>query len=478
MNNKKTLGKRLAALAGVLTIGLAGLAGPASADDDATTPATGVGNINPAIPTSLTIHKYDGNQGEAGDGTVITDTSDLGNPLSGVEFTITPVTTKGGAAIDLDTPAGWDLIKGVTVDQVTTANGYGFGDPIEVTTVNGQVTQSLPRGLYKVVETGYGDNTITSPAEDFLVTLPLPESNGAWIYEVHVYPKNKVDTNVPTKSVADPVDGVTIGSTVPWTITAPVQPPAPGAITSFVITDTLDSRLSFKNLSITGFTAGGETPDYTVSTSGQTVTITFTETGLAKLSAGDVVTVTLNTTVLSLGEDGRIPNKATVFTNDNGGKTTTKPGDPTTDPKTNWGPLEILKHAAGDKTKTLAGAEFAVYTNAAATGTPVGTFTTDADGKGYIELWVGSDDVTSKDYWIKETKAPAGYLLDETIHKVTVNAGSSSSAVVLAVANTQQDHPNLPLTGATGTLIMTIGGAVLVLIGAGTAVAARKRNNA
>ncbi len=155
------------------------------------------------------------------------------------------------------------------------------------------------------------------------------------------------------------------------------------------------------------------------------------------------MTVTLNTTVLSLGEDGRIPNKATVFTNDNGGKTTTKPGDPTTDPKTNWGPLEILKHAAGDKTKTLAGAEFAVYTNAAATGTPVRHLHHRCGRQGlHRVLWVGSDDVTSArrttGSYYGETKAPAGYVLDETIHKVAqwVNAGSPSSAVVLAVANT------------------------------------------
>lgn len=476
MNKKKTLGKRLAAIGGVLTIGLAGFAGPASADptSDPSTPAASGANVNPGTSSSLTIHKYSGDQGAVGDGTELSDVSKLGTALQGVEFTITPVVKKGTADINLDTPEGWDLIAGVTVGDVTAANGYAFGEPTKVTTLaDGSVKATLPHGLYKVVETGYGQNPITAPAEDFLVTLPLPQGEGGWLYDVHVYPKNKVDTNVPTKEVKDPTDGVTIGSIVPWTIKAPVQPNTPGAITSFVITDELDSRLAYDSLTVEGFTVD---TDYTVTVVGQSVKVEFTAAGLAKLKAGDVVTVTLNTKVTSLG-DGVIPNKATVFTNDNGGKTTSKPGTPGTDPTTNWGKLKVLKHAADNKAKTLANAEFAVYANEEASGTPVGTFTTGADGKGSIVLWVGNDDVKSKDYYLKETKAPAGYVLDGTVRKVTVNAGATATQTV-EIANTQQDHPNLPLTGAAGTLLMTIGGAALVLIGAGTAVVARKRNKA
>ncbi|MCI1713884.1 MAG: SpaH/EbpB family LPXTG-anchored major pilin [Bifidobacterium tibiigranuli] len=318
------------------------------------------------------------------------------------------------------------------------------------------------------------------------MTLPLPQGNGGWLYDVHVYPKNTVDTNVPTKDVADPTNGLHIGSIVPWTIKAPVQPDKPGAITKFTVTDQLDSRLKFSSLTVSGstgdFTKG---TDYTVTpanagaAAGENITVDFTEAGLAKLKAGDVVTLTLNTTVESLGADGLIPNQATVLTNDNGGKTTSKPGVPGTNPTTNWGPLGVLKYAQGDKAKTLEGAAFAVYASQAdakAGTNAVTTITTGSDGTALTELYVGKNDVTSKSYWIKETTAPAGYVLNSAVTPVTVKAGSDASVVNYEIANTQQDHPNLPLTGTAGTALMTLGGIALVAAGGAAYVLARKRS--
>ncbi|MCI1798279.1 MAG: SpaH/EbpB family LPXTG-anchored major pilin, partial [Bifidobacterium tibiigranuli] len=136
--------------------------------------------------------------------------------------------------------------------------------------------------------------------------------------------------------------------------------------------------------------------------------------------------------------------------------------------------LEVLKYAKGDPAKTLAGAEFTVYSDEAATKI-VGTFVTGADGKGSIALFVGNNDDVSQDYWIKETKAPAGYVLDATVRKVTVKAGATATQPY-GVENVQQGHPNLPLTGASGTVAMTLGGLTLVLVGAGAYVLARKRS--
>lgn len=462
MKSDKGLGRRIIVALGIAALSLIGVS--TAQAEPTPEPTMGPGNINPGTPTSLTIHKYDGNPGQAGDGTAISDTSQFGNALKGVEFTITPVASKGDAAIDLTTEAGWNLIKGATVADVTAANGYAFGTPVTATTGNdGSVTTALPKGLYLVTETGYGSNTITTPAQPFLVTLPLPQSKGSWLYDVHVYPKNKVSTDVPTKTVSDPTDGVVIGSKVPWTITAPVQPTAPGAITSFVVTDELDSRLGFVSVTATGYDSPA---DYSVATAGQKVTLTFSADGVKKLKAGDVVKIELITTVNSLG-DGIIPNQATVFTNDNSGKTTNEP-------KTNWGPLKVLKFARDNEAKVLSGAKFEVYSDAAATH-KVGEFTTGADGVGNIVLWVGNDDDTTQDYWVKETAAPAGYVLDSTVSKVTVKSGNDASAVVLKVSNTQQNHPDLPLTGAAGQIAMTAGGATLILVAGVAAFAAAKR---
>ncbi|MCI1832487.1 MAG: SpaH/EbpB family LPXTG-anchored major pilin [Bifidobacterium sp.] len=467
-SHQGVLWHRIAAAAGALALGIAGLVGgvgAAYADGATANPA----NINPGTPTSLTIHKFDGNPGKAGDGTELSDVSGLGNPLSGVTFSVTPVTSKNGSAINLDTPEGWDLIAGAQASDVTTANGYAFGSASDVTTgADGSVSTTLPHGLYLVTETGYGSNTIKTPVAPFLVTLPLSQNNGSWLYDVHVYPKNAVDTNVPTKTVSDPSDGVVLGSTVNWTISAPVQPDKPGDITSFKITDTLDSRLSFVNATVQGFTA---TDDYTVSNANGVVTIEFTPTGAAKLKAGDTVTVTLSTKVESLG-DGVIPNQATVFTNDNSGHTTSKPGEPGTNPSTNWGPLQVLKYAQGDESKTLAGAEFTVYSDQAATKS-VGSFTTGTDGKGSIVLWVGNDADTTQTYYLKETKAPAGYVLDSTVREVTVNAGATAQETY-KINNVQQNHPNLPLTGAAGIIVMTLTGLALIAGGVGFYVTSRR----
>jgi fimbrial isopeptide formation D2 family protein/LPXTG-motif cell wall-anchored protein len=505
IGKKGSLARRVAAAVGALAVGVMGLAGAAlTANAD-----TGKGNI--IVPpdsnsvTTLTIHKHDDSKvGAAGDGNEITDSSKLGPGLAGVTFKITQITAKDGQDINLDTPEGWDIVNPVvdaegnrtpiTADQVLDASNHFVKSdaPTEATTKDGGATdpQTLPHGLYLVEETGYGNNNITTPAAPFLVTLPLPQGNGGWLYNVHVYPKNKVNTNVPTKDVADPTNGLNIRSIVPWTIKAPVQPDKPGDITKFTVTDQLDSRLKFSSLTVDVFTEGTdyvftEGTDYTVdpanagAADGELIKVNFTAAGLKKLKAGDVVTLKLNTTVESLGDNGVIPNQATVFTNDNGDKITSKPGVPGTNPTTNWGPLGVLKYAQGDKTKTLAGAVFAIYASEAdanAGTNEVTTITTGSDGKALAKLYVGKDDVTSKGYWIKEITAPAGYVLDSKVTSVTVKAGSDASVVNYEIANTQQDHPDLPLTGAAGTVVMTLGGLALVAAGGAAYAVSRKRS--
>lgn len=296
-----------------------------------------------------------------------------------------------------------------------------------------------------------------------------------------------VYTNVPTKEVTNPTDGVKLGSTVPWTIVAPVQPDKPGAISKFVIADKLDSRLSYSSISVQGFT---KDTDYTVDpatpANGNTVTVTFTATGLSKLTAGQLVTMTLNTKVVSLG-DGVIPNQAMVFTNDNNGIATSRPGKPGTNPTTNWGPLEVCKQAAGatssdnnDCDNGLAGAEFTVFSDSSASN-PVGTFTTGSDGIGRVTLFVGNnDDKGPKTYYLKEAKAPAGYVLDSTVRTVQVSAGAetAASAYYIYISNKQATPPTLPLTGGMSTDAFVIGGSSLIIVSAGVWLALRRRSRA
>ncbi|SMX82386.1 SpaH/EbpB family LPXTG-anchored major pilin [Brevibacterium antiquum] len=456
-SRKLGLWRRLTAVAAVSALSLLGVAGTAQATDN-------VGNIDASKSGSIIVHKFDGSEGtDGGDGSVISDTSGLGKPLAGAGFTVEQVTEKGGQAIDLTTPEGWDAISGLQASDVTDG-GFTTADKATKTTDgNGLATfGGLPLGLYLVTESSPPANA-TSTTAPFLVTLPLSQDNGKWIYDVNVYPKNSVNDTTPTKTVANPSAPV-LDSIVDWTITAPV-PRANHGYTSFVITDKLDPRLTYQSASLAGFTPD---TDYQVTESNGTVKITFTAAGLKKLKAGNDVVATITTKVTSQG-DGTIENTALVNVNDSGAETPTV--------SSNWGSLTIHKSAKGDKSNTLAGAEFAIYSDADATKL-VGNLTTEADGTASITLWVGNNDDTTQEYWIKETKAPAGYVLDDSVNPVTVEAGSTSDAAVFDFENTQQGHPDLPLTGADGKMLAMIAGIGLMLIAGGAAiVVANRRKN-
>lgn len=449
--------RRLTAVAAIASLSVLGMAGTAQADSN-------VGNIDTGKSGSIIVHKYDGAYGtDGGDGSVKTDTSNLGEPLAGAEFTVKKVTAKGGQSIDLTKPEGWDLISGLKASEVaaggfsTTAVGAKTTDGSGLATFGG-----LPLGLYLVEETKAPANA-TSTTDPFLVTLPLSQSNGKWLYDVNVYPKNSVNKTQPTKEVSNPSAPV-LGETVDWTITAPI-PAANNGYKKFSIVDQLDSRLEFVSAKVAGFTEG---TDYDIVRDGQTVTINFTKVGLGKLTSGQKVVATITTKVTSQG-DGSIENTALVNTNDSTVETPAV--------STNWGSLQIIKHVAGDKAHTLAGAEFDIFSDKDGQN-KVASVKTAADGTVSITLWVGNNDVTEKKYWVKETKAPTGYILDESINEVTVKAGETAAAVKYEFANTQQGHPDLPLTGADGKLLAMIAGIGLMLIAGGAGiVAANRRKN-
>jgi fimbrial isopeptide formation D2 family protein/LPXTG-motif cell wall-anchored protein len=454
-NSKFGLWQRLTVIAAASALSVAGLSGAANA-----TEVTGVGNIDTSKTGSLTLHKFDGSHGAAGDGSKISDTDALGNPIEGAGFTLYKVN-----GVDLTTTAGWDEASKAKADDYTGTALTQIGDE-KFTNAAGEIDWgNLDLGLYKVRETSL-PAAVTAGTADFLVTLPLPKGNGDWLYDVNVYPKNTVKDGVPEKDVNDP-SNLVIGSDVTWDIKAPVN--AKGKkITNFSIVDDLDSRLDYKSATVDGFTAG---TDYTVNVDGQKVTIEFTATGVAKLKPAQVVTAHITTTVKAQG-DGTVENKATVYTNDPSHET----GTDTNEPSTNWGSLDLTKFAKDDEQKLLAGAEFDVKHG----DKVVGHLVTDANGKASINLWVGNDDDLTEDYTLVETKAPAGYVLDSTPINVTVNAGDTAHAAIAKVANTQSGHPELPLTGANGKLLATIAGIALLLIAAGAGIVAanRRKTNA
>ncbi|MBM6808309.1 VaFE repeat-containing surface-anchored protein [Faecalicoccus pleomorphus] len=70
---------------------------------------------------------------------------------------------------------------------------------------------------------------------------------------------------------------------------------------------------------------------------------------------------------------------------------------------------------------SMEGAQYGLYSDSNATQ-QVGTFTIGADGTSNV-----IEGLEAKTYYIKETKAPEGYALDQTIYPVTVNAGETTT---------------------------------------------------
>jgi len=456
-------------------------AGVAAALLAAATPAhASSADIDTSAPVTLTIHKFEqpaaGTLG-ANDGMKIAHPG--GTPLAGVEFTVQKVTD-----IDLRTDAGWATASTLTVaDVYGSSSTHTLGTGIVKTTdSSGEITLTSPTvdlGLYLVRETAPGASSVVSPAVPFLVSLPQP-ANGAWNYDVHVYPKNAVSR--VTKTVDDSKAHV-IGDTLAWTITNDVsKAPAGTSISSYEISDTLESRLGYTRTTVSlidGSTTStlAATTDYTltaptVGTSGAVV-VSLTSAGLAALNGvGSTarVVVEIDTTVVSIG-DGTISNTATAYINDpqhtHGATSTPAPST--------WGALRIVKHVTGDSTKTLAGAVFDIYavdpTTAGATAVVTGA-TTDANGS------VRVAGLRTGDYWLVETTAPTGYQKLAQPVKIAVAVGSLASPNLADIADSPIPPFTLPLTGGATGAAFTVAGGALVTLALGVVLLRRARRRA
>ena len=96
------------------------------------------------------------------------------------------------------------------------------------------------------------------------------------------------------------------------------------------------------------------------------------------------------------------------------------------------GGLTFKKVDSLDNSKLLSGAEFALYDSADCTGDPVATATTGSDGTATIGRLV------PETYYLKETKAPEGYVLNGTVYPVTVVAGQD----IVVTGSPIQNDPN------------------------------------
>lgn len=496
--------RRIAALLGTAAVGITALMGAGSA---AFAAPQGYGDIDFDRDGSLTVHKYL-HQKTPGSGDIsqAPANGDFTDPVQGVVFTAYPL-LKDGAAIDLTRAGSWDTLAALTPgDACTAPSGYSLGAPIVLPTTDntGAANVALPIGAYQVCETSAPSNIIDA-ASPFIVTIPMPHETG-WVYDVHAYPKNGEATI--EKSIEQQQE-TGLGSVVKFPVTAPI-PTVGDAWTGFAIRDTLDARLAPAAAADIAVTADGTALDasyYEITISGQQITMNFTAAGVAWLNegpnaqAGTKIQVVFAGTVTSLG-NGTITNDAQLWVNNPGFDPSTNPPIPSNEVETHWGSLAVQKRAAGTTGTEgrLNGAVFEVYnavdpyaadcSTAEATGDAVvvnGETSFASQNGGVIAipgLFVSDNvnpviDAQQRCYVLKEIAAPAGYVLPaDPFTAVVVKIGQTTVSDNVEILNTQQDVPELPLTGAAGQVMLIAAGAAAVAVAAGLVLMNRRRQSA
>ncbi|AWE41458.1 SpaH/EbpB family LPXTG-anchored major pilin [Actinobaculum sp. 313] len=507
------VGKRGSAVVGALALGMVGIVGGTSAVAD----ELSYGNIDQNAKGSIIVHKH-----LNGDGTLGTPDgsgTEGDKPVEGVTFAAYPITS-----LDLSKASDWETLSNLTVPDNACANPTSPTlDSQTLDAAAGSATTisdgsatigNLKVAAYLVCETDAPAN-IVQKAKPFVVTIPYPNTadgeEGNWLYNVNVYPKNE-EISI-SKTVENQSDyGYGLGSVVSFPVTTTIPTLDETAYFKyFQIKDAMDER--FGEVEVSSVTLGttplAEGTDYTVNANGNSLTVAFTKEGLIKLknNASAELKVVFQGKITSVG-DGNIKNKAQLLT-DTEYSTTPPPDDPddpeepenpptTPEVVTHWGDVKVRKVDADNTDKGLAGATFQVYaaedpyasncSSAVKTGSPLsvnGTDTFTSDSNGVVEiagLYVSDSendpkDATQRCYVLVETAAPAGFVVPSNNETpLTVKIGQTATGSWDAtIANSKQTVPGLPLTGAQGKLLMTLGGIVLLLVAGGSVMVVRSR---
>ncbi|WP_341742156.1 SpaH/EbpB family LPXTG-anchored major pilin [Trueperella pyogenes] len=460
---------RFGAVFTVVTLASLGATSAANAD-----PQSGFNVPDKNHSVSLTVHKHEGN--EKLDKYTGQQQQPQDKAIAGVTFTVQEAGFLDGSeckSVDLALPASWEKIAKAKPDSVCLLN-----DPVSMETNETGIAEfkQLSQKLYKVTETAGGKNLIKTPSAPFLVTLPMPVDPNKWVYDVHAYPKNVLtELDDFTKKAADPADEkgtkkFVPGALITWTIDATI-PKVAFDYTEVTMTDTVPAGLQFKAVKSVKLNAELLTStEYTVTDS----KIVLTEKGLAKLNPAakknDVkVTVELDTTVTDAISDGKTTNKVQLSLN---GKTKDANGD------TYWGSIQLTKQDKDAPNTKLADAVFSIYEGKCeANGAVVAeNLKTDQQGVFKQKLYIGNKEDATKDYCLKETAAPAGYILDSTGIDFTLSVANDQFTKNVTFDNVKVTGPHLPLTGAQGTALLTGAGILLLAVGAGTVYHARRRS--
>lgn len=343
-----------------------------------------------------------------------------------------------------------------------------------------------------------------------LVALPY-YSNNSWVTS-----RDETEVNLAAKVSTSPVqvtktaDKTNVGDndkTVTYTLTASTAGSLENKLTTYAITDTMDNALTLNESSVevklntTTLTKG---TDYTVvknypyqdenkADKTATFAIVFTSSMLNNADfynaetadAAKTVTVTytadLNEKAASKFAQA-LPNTDGLYYGNNSGMNY-EPGQ-TVNVYT-YG-VNVAK-VDGNTNAPLSGAVFTVYTKDKETkelqeltvdGKKV-IAKTGTDGKANFVL-EGSTTAFCFDadltYYVKETAAPAGYNINDSVF--TVNIDTTKGVTQVNGAAIPNYKPVVPETGGVGTMMFTIGGAALIACAGVLFLIVRKKKSA
>lgn len=411
-------------------------------------------DIDTSKPITYTIYKvFDAD----GNGTAISYKLVSGKTTAPAGFTVDAsgnVTYSGTGTGGQLTQADIDAIKAYVTDAdiVTTATSTGGADA---------VASNLPNGYYYITTTTGTVVTIDSTNPNATVddknTVPSVDKKitGASSYDAN---GKKALAQVGTQ-VSFQAD-VTVGK---------------GQL-NYVFKDTLGTGLAYVDgsLAVAGMTAG---TDYTLTVSGQNITVTFVNDAIEKLTEGSKINVTYKATVTSDAlQDNPAKNTATISYGNNS-QYTSEPSET----ETYNAKISVLKN--DNSNQPLKGAGFVLK---------------NADDKYYkiasgVVSWVDSiDDATeyiSGDdgklngeftgladgtYTLEEKTVPSGY--NKAPDQAVTIAAHDYSAGNLKQTATVVNNPGtvMPATGGIGTTVFYILGSLLV-VGCGIVLVSRKR---
>ncbi|CAB1047994.1 isopeptide-forming domain-containing fimbrial protein [Corynebacterium diphtheriae] len=428
--------------------------------------------------------------------------------------------------IDLTKQEGWDAASKIKLEELY-VNGTPTGKVTKVTTkkTEGGVAKfdNLTPALYLVVQELNGTEAVVR-SQPFLVAAPQtnPTGNG-WLREVHVYPKHQA-LSAPVKTAVDPdttQPGFSVGENVRYRVATKIPEIAANTkFEGFTVADKLPAELGEPDTNKIKVTLGGE-PINSTDVSVQTYqvgdrTVLSVQLSGAALSTLDQhkneeLVVEFEAPVTKQPENGQLDNQAWVLPSnptahwgpEDGGDAALR-GIASSRVSSKYGQITLNKAFDGSTPSADRTATFQLHRckedgNLVESDAPISLngkqeFVTDQDGKAvlsgihlgtlqlesnvmkYTDAWAGK----GTQFCLVETATARGYELLPKPVIVKLEANQSTNVLVKQEVKINNKKKNagfeLPLTGGSGPIAITIG-IVGLLVALASYVVSRRKDN-